>query len=126
MKLIFEKPTSKSTTFFNNLLVDYWMYHGIHFDITKVQTSFNTVHNFWDVTIKRGVLYKQGHGHGSTKQQEASWQKNIDALGELHPATKILESSWSWEPITENVYTDGQELCIGAVFCPAVRIWFSV
>lgn len=126
MKLVFTKP-DEGTTFYGDLLRYYWMTSGVFFSADSITCTYNSVYNFWDVTVKRGCLFHSSEGRGSITQQESLWQENIDKLQQIHGMDKYkMSDSYTWEPLTDKTYIDGQDLCNGKVFCPAVRFWFYV
>ena len=128
MKLIFMKPSGK-TTFCNNLIVAYWQYHGIYFAVEKVKVSYNNFHNFWDITVDRGILYKSGNGYGTLAQQVKLWESQLEKLKELHINAQVISGGWTWEYITDNTHIEPDETTShssNVVRCPSVRIWIKV
>jgi hypothetical protein len=127
MKLIFTKPKG-TTTFSSNLLAAYWATHGIHFANDKVKVSYNSFHNFWDINIERGILYKSGNGCGTPLQQVKLWESQLEKLKELHPNAKFIDGGWTWEHITDAVYIEPDETLSrngSVISCPVIRIWIK-
>lgn len=123
MELLFKKPEGRYT-FHKNLLVSYWMTKGVFLNERQVDCHYNTFHDFWDVTIKRGPLFKTGHG--SVKSQIQQWDTIVDKLSCLHRSSiKSVSDGWTWNSILDEVFLDGQKVCNGKVFCPTMRFHFK-
>lgn len=123
MKLVFVKPVKEYPTFSDNLLKAYWNYHGIF--PAKVKVSFNSFHDFWDVHVYRGMLFKSGRG--SVEYQLKVWEDVKAKLKALHPDAEFHFDCWSWEtPGEQNTWLKDSEVSNGRVYCPAIRIWFRV
>lgn len=104
---------------------------GAYFNSKAISSSYNNSYHFWDVTIKRGVLYKQGWGHGSIELQQRKWQEYIDIVLSLHKlntnSTNSTTTAWTWEPIVDGVYTENQTTSNDSVvLCPSIRFFLTV
>ena len=121
MKLVICKPEGYSTI--GGLLREFWALHKIYVP-PQIHTSYNDVYGFWDVTFNRGLLYKEGRGHGSLQYQRDSWDKKLQLISELHGVK--LEPWWEWLTPTEDSHTTGEELVNGRVYCPGARLFLPV
>ena len=112
----------------SGMLKELYAYHGAYFDSHAIKTSYNTCYHFWDVTINRGVLHKPGYGHGSVDCQQKKWKEYIEIVYNLHNLrSESKTTAWTWEPISENVFTENQSTCNdNVVFCPSVRFFLDV
>jgi len=84
-----------------DLFKSYWRYNDIF--VENVKVSYNDFHSFWDISVNRGLLYKEGCGRGSVEYQKNKWRDNIEKIEQLHLTAETNES-WSWEFITEDCY----------------------
>ena len=120
MKLVICKPEGYYSI--SGLLREFWALHGIH--VSQIHTSYNDVYGFWDVTISRGLLYKEGHGRGSRQYQRYSWSKKLADISELHGVQ--LGPWWEWLTPTEDSHVTGEELVNSRVYCPGARLFLPV
>ena len=127
MNIIISSPNDGQYSI-SGLLRELYAYHGAYFNSKAIHTSYNDLYHFWDVTVNRGVLYKQGWGHGSIELQQRKWQEYIDIVLSLHKLnTNSTTTAWTWEPIVDGVYIENQRTCNNSVvFCPSIRFFLTV
>ncbi len=124
MQLILTKPVKWENI--SGLLHEFWCVNEVYVGRDKISTSFNTVYDYWDIRVKRGVLYKDGRGHGTVDGQIDTWNKNMEKIRELHPVSQWSED-WSWEPVGSDVFIpDNYRVSNDMICCPSVRFFIDV
>ena len=91
MNIIISSPNDGQYSI-SGLLQELYAYHGAYFNSKAIHTSYNGLYHFWDVTVNRGVLHKQGWGHGSIELQQRKWQEYIDIVLSLQVEYKLYNN----------------------------------
>jgi hypothetical protein len=105
------------------VLDEFWRFHNIHFGKNRIKASWNSVYNFWDVTVERGPLFSWGHG--SVEHQLAKWAENTQRIIAMCQKAEMRPNhGWTWEPIVNNVHIEeGASIVNNRIYCPAVRLF---
>lgn len=127
MNIILSKPDKeKGQCSISGLLERLYAYHNIY--PRKITTSYNDFYDFWDVHVYRGLLFKEGNGHGTVQYQIDKWEKIKEGVKNVHGTLyQCAGPSWSWEIPSERHFYEEKDLTKnGYVYCPAIRFFLNV
>lgn len=96
MQLILSAPAKHERGYphtYNDLIRNYFYTQNIFLFSHEIEVGYNTVYNFWDISIFR--YSNNTAGSGTRASRDAKWEKDVNTIKRLFPDSKI-DSTWRW------------------------------
>lgn len=124
MHMLFTAPQEHQKTYMRDRFFNVFLaYNGFFFPDNATKIQYNDCWDFWDVTINRGILFKEGRGHGTIAQQERHWEEAKKGIAELLGVSLDHSYSSTWEAIDDNTFVDEMSVISnGSIRCPSIRL----